>query len=156
MDWDRKVVTCPAGKESISWLPSTYTKNGMIFEARFATQDCFSCPSRPRCTRGKREPRIIGLQAREHYEALQTARKQQKTEAFRTSYAARAGVEGTHAQAVSRCGLRRCRYIGLAKTSLQHVLTAVAVNVFRVAEWCAGTTVAKTRCSRFAALQAAA
>ena len=156
VDWDRKVVTCPAGKESISWLPSTYTKSGMVFEARFATRDCFPCPLRPRCTRGKREPRILGMQAREHFEALQGARRHQKTTAFRDSYAARAGIEGTHAQAISRCGLRRCRYIGLAKTRLQHVLTAVAVNLVRVAEWCAGTPVAKTRCSRFAALQVAA
>jgi len=156
VDWERKVVTCPAGNESISWLPSTYTKNGMVFEARFARRDCFPCPLRPGCTRGKREPRTIGLQAREHFEALQGARKHQKTEAFRASYAARAGIEGTHAQAISRCGLRRCRYIGLAKTRLQHVLTAAAVNLVRVAEWCAGIPVAKTRCSRFAALQAAA
>jgi transposase len=156
VDWDREVVTCPAGKESISWLPSTYTKNGMIFEARFARRDCSPCPLRPRCTRGKREPRIIGLQAREHFEALRDARKHQRTEMFRASYAARAGIEGTHAQAISRCGLRRCRYIGLAKTRLQHILTAVAVNLVRVAEWCAGTPVAKTRRSRFAALQAVA
>jgi len=93
------------------------------------------------------------MQAREHFEALQGARKYQKTEAFRERYAARAGIEGTHAQAVSRCGLRRCRYVGLAKTRLQHVLTAVAINLVRVAEWCAGTPVAKTRRSRFAALQ---
>ena len=152
VDWDRKVVTCPAGNESISWLPSTHTENGMVFEARFATRDCFPCPLRPRCTRGKREPRIIGLQAREHFEALQGARKQQKTEAFRLSYAARAGIEGTHAQAVGRCGLRRCRYLGLAKTHLQHVLTAAAINLVRVAEWFAGTPVAQTRVSRFAAL----
>jgi len=137
-DWDRKVVTCPAGKQSISWLPSTHTENGMVFEARFATRDCFPCPLRPRCTRGKREPRIIGMQAREQFEALQDARKHQKTEAFRERYAARAGIEGTQAQAISRCGLRRCRYVGLAKTRLQHVLTAVAVNLVRVAEWCAG------------------
>jgi hypothetical protein len=44
VDWERKVVTCPAGNESISWLPSTYTKNGMVFEARFARRDCFPCP----------------------------------------------------------------------------------------------------------------
>ena len=156
VDWDRKVVACPAGKESISWLPSTHTESGMVFEARFATRDCFPCPLRPRCTRGKREPRTIGLQAREHFEALQGARKQQKTEIFRASYAARAGIEGTHAQAISRCGLRQCRYIGLAKTRLQHVLTAAAINLVRVAEWFAGTPVAKTRCSRFAALQGAA
>ena len=156
VDWDRKVVTCPAGKESISWLPNTWPKNGMVFEARFATRDCFPCPLRPRCTRAKREPRIIGLQAREHFEALQGARRHQETEVFRERYAARAGIEGTHAQAISRCGLRRCRYIGLTKTRLQHVLTAVAINLVRVAEWFAGTPVAKTRRSRFAALQVAA
>jgi hypothetical protein len=39
---------------------------------------------------------------------------------------------------------------------LQHVITAAAVNLVRVAEWFAGTPVAKTRCSRFAALQLAA
>ena len=155
VDWDRKVVNCPAGKQSISWLLSTHTESGMVFEARFATRDCFPCPLRPRCTRGKREPRIIGLQARAHFEALQGARKQQKTEAFRLSYAARAGIEGTHAQAINRCGLRRCRYLGLAKTHLQHVITAAAINLVRVAEWFAGTPVAKTRVSRFAALQAA-
>ena len=134
VDWDRKVGTCPAGKESLSWLPNTWPKNGMVFEARFATRDGFPCPLRPRCTRAKREPRIIGLQAREHFEALQGARRHQEPEAFRESYAARAGIEGTHAQAISRCGLRRCRYIGLAKTRLQHVLTAVAINLVRVAE----------------------
>ena len=52
------------------------------------------------------------MQAREHFEAPQGARKQQKTATFRASYAARAGIEGTHAQATSRCGLRRCRYMG--------------------------------------------
>ena len=79
VDWEREVVTCPAGKRSISWLPSSHTKNGIVLEARFATRDCFSCALRPRCTRGKREPRIIGLQAREHFEALQGARRHQKT-----------------------------------------------------------------------------
>jgi len=156
VDWERKVVTCPAGQESISWLPNTRAKNGMVFEARFARRDCTPCPLRPRCTRAKREPRIIGLQAREHFEALQGARRHQDTEAFRASYAARAGIEGTHAQAINRCGLRRCRYIGLAKTHLQHVLTAAAINLVRVAEWFAGTPRANTRVSRFAALQPAA
>ena len=46
VDWERRVVTCPAGKRSISWLPNTYPKNGMAFEARFARQDCTPCPLR--------------------------------------------------------------------------------------------------------------
>lgn len=71
-------------------------------------------------------------------------------------YAARSGIEGTHAQAISRCGLRRCRYIGLAKTRLQHVITAAAVNFVRIADWYGGIPAATTRRSRFAALQMAA
>jgi transposase len=156
VDWDRRVVTCPMGKESLSWLPNTYPKNGMVFEARFARKDCTPCPSRSRCTRSEKEPRIIGLLPREQHEALQATRREQGTEEFRSRYAARAGIEGTHEQAIRRCGLRRCRYIGEAKAHLQHLLTAAAINLVRLSEWWAGTALARTRCSRFAALQPAA
>lgn len=156
VDWDRQSVTCPAGKQSLSWLPSTYPQSGMMFEARFARQDCTPCPLRGRCTRAKREPRIIGLQAREHYEALQAARRRQETAAFRETYAARAGIEATHGQAIRRCGLRHCRYIGLARTHLQHLISAAAINLVRIEDWVNGIPTAQTRCSWFAALQKAA
>jgi len=156
VDWDRPVVTCPAGKASLSWLPNTYPKNGVVIEARFARADCTPCPLRSQCTRSKQEPRIIGLLPREQHEALQAARREQTTEEFRSRYAARAGIEGTHEQAIRRCGLRQCRYIGEAKAHLQHLLTAAAINLVRLSEWWAGTPLARTRCSRFAALQPAA
>jgi transposase len=156
VDWDRQVVTCPAGKTSLSWLPNTSPKNGMVFEARFARKDCTPCPHRSQCTRSKQEPRIIGLLPREQHEALQAARREQETEEFRCRYAARAGIEGTHEQAIRRCGLRRCRYIGETKAHLQHLLTAAAINLVRLSEWWAGTPLSRTRCSRFAALQPAA
>jgi len=155
VDWERRVVTCPAGKRSISWLPNTYPKNGMVFEARFARKDCTPCPLRAHCTRAKLEPRIIGLQAREHYEALHAARHRQTTPEFRARYAPRAGIEATHEQAVRRCGLRHARYLGLAKTHLQHIVTAVAINLVRLGEWWAGRAKAPTRRSRFAALNPA-
>jgi transposase len=155
IDWDRQVVTCPAGQQSGSWLPKT-TVPGVVVEARFSAKDRTPCPYRARCTRSKKEPRIIGLQPRNQYEALQATREVQTTEAFRQQHAARAGVESTHEQAIRRCGLRQCRYIGLAKTHLQHLVTAVAINLIRVGEWLAGTPTAPTRCSRFAALQGAA
>jgi transposase len=155
IDWDRQVVTGPAGQQSGSWLPKT-TVPGVVVEARFSAKDCTPCPHRARCTRSKKEPRIIGLQPRDQYETLQATREVQTTEAFRQQYAARAGVESTHEQAIRRCGLRQCRYIGLAKTHLQHVVTATAINLIRVGEWLAGTPTAPTRCSRFAALQRAA
>jgi transposase len=156
VDWDRQIVTCPGDKQSISWLPNTYPKNGAVFEARFSAKDCTPCPLRPKCTKAKREPRIIGLQSRQHHETLQTARKHQTTEDFKQSYAARAGIEGTHEQAIRRCGLRRCRYIGLPKTRLQHVATAVAINLVRMDAWWTSTPRAKTRCSHFEALRRAA
>ncbi|WP_245537432.1 transposase [Thiocystis violascens] len=86
---------------------------------------------------------------------LQGRREEQATEAFRRQYAARAGVESTHEQAIRRSGLRQCRDIGEAKTHLQHLATAVAINLIRVGEWLGGTPIAPTRCSRFAALQGA-
>jgi len=155
VDWERQVVTCPMGKQSISWLPHTYPKNGMTWEVRFARKDCTPCPRRAQCTRAKKEPRIVGLQAREPYEALQEARKRQTTEEFRRQYAPRAGIESTHAQGIRRCGLRQARYGGLAKTHFQHLATAAALNFVRLGEWLTGTPRAKTRGSPFAALKAA-
>jgi transposase len=102
VDGDRQVVTCPMGKQSISWLPHTYPKNGMTWEVRFARKDCTPCPHRAQCTKAKQEPRIVGLQAREPYEALQAARPRQTTEEFRQQYAPRAGIESTHAQGIRR------------------------------------------------------
>ena len=133
------------GKQSISWLPNTYPKNGMTWEVRFARKDCTPCAHRAQCTRAKKEPRLIGLQAREPYEALQAARKRQTTAAFHQQYASRAGIESTHAQGIRRCGLRQARYVGLAKTHLQHLATAAALNFVRLGEWFAGTPRAKTR-----------
>jgi transposase len=70
-------------------------------------------------------------------------------------YDKRAGREGTISQTVCALDMRRSRYIGLAKTHLQHVLTAAAINLLRVGNWLDEIPLAKTRCSPFAALRAA-
>ena len=48
-------------------------------------------------------------------------------------------------------GLRRTRYIGQAKTHLQHLLTAAALNLARFVAWVQGIPLAPTRTSAFAA-----
>jgi transposase len=58
--WEKEVVTCPAGKTSISWLPNTYPPSGMAFEARFARKDCTPCPLRAQCTSRSRSPGSSG------------------------------------------------------------------------------------------------
>ena len=65
-----------------------------------------------------------------------TSGKENKyTESFKQIYNKRAGVEGSISQATGRYQLRYCRYIGLAKTLLQHVITAAAINLSRMWDW---------------------
>jgi transposase len=152
IDWEAQVVTCPAGKQSHSWLPSTKPKDRCAYWVRFAKKDCDACEHRRQCTRSKKEPRELTLQTKEAYEALHAARRRQQTPEFKEAYKARAGIESAHEQGQRRCGLQQARYIGLAKTHLQHILCACALNLLRVGEWLAGTLRAKTRVSRFARL----
>ena len=90
--------------------------------------------------------------SREPYLALQAARQREASAAYGKQYAKRAGIEGTLSQGIRRCRLRRTRYIGLAKTHLQHIVTAAALNFVRLSNWLGGTPLAKTRRSSFAKL----
>jgi hypothetical protein len=47
-------------------------------------------------------------------------------------YAVRSGVESTVNEFAHGHGMRRCRYRGQGKAHIQHVLTAIAVNIERV------------------------
>jgi transposase len=76
----------------------------------------------------------------------------QKTPEFKQRYATRAGVEGNISQATGAFELRSSRYIGLAKTPLQHLATAAAINLTRMVAWLDGIPLAPTRSSRFSAL----
>ncbi|MFD1276203.1 reverse transcriptase domain-containing protein [Streptomyces kaempferi] len=53
-------------------------------------------------------------------------------------------------------GARRTRKAGLGKTALAHILTATAVNLFRLDAWWSGQPLAPTRTSHFVALDLAA
>jgi IS5 family transposase len=82
------------------------------------------------------------------------ARQRLKSEEGKRLYAQRAGVEGSLSQGVRAFGIRRTRYRRLAKTHLQQVVTAVAINLDRIAAWLEGRPLAATRTSHFAALAA--
>ena len=89
---------------------------------------------------------------RREHAVLAGIRARESTAEGQRLYAQRRGIEGTLSQAVRAFGLRRARYRGLARTSLQHVATAAAINLDRMAAWFAGRLLASTRVSRFAAL----
>ena len=156
IDWAARQATCPAGQTSVTWQPPHDQRGHGIINIAFARATCAACPLRPSCTRSAAGPRWLTVRPQAEHEALQAARRTQDTDAFKEQYAARAGIEGTISQGTRACDLRRARYTGFAKTHLQQVFTAAAINVTRLIAWANETPLAATRTSPFARLQIAA
>jgi len=152
IDWDSQTVTCPMGNANRYWRPGTGKHEKPNVMVKFDPADCQPCSARSRCTRSK--ARGLTLPQEAQYKALQAARERQTTEAFQEGYRKRAGIEATISQAVSALGLRQARYRGQAKSHLQHVATAAAINISRAVNWLWGIPRAQTRLSHFAALTA--
>ncbi len=152
IDWEAQKIICPNGKISQNWRELRDAFNNEIVQARFSRTDCRLCEQRALCTKSKGDPRLIRLRPKADHEALQALRQLQTTPEWKAQYDARAGVEGSLSQGVGRFGLRECRYLGLAKTHLQHLATAAAMNIVRLSAWLEGRPHAPTRTSRFASL----
>ena len=152
VNWKTKRVTCPQGKKSKSWTPTEDAWGNPVVYVKFSRTACRLCPVRVLCTRSKSEPRSLTLRPKAEHLAIQSIRQQQQTEEWIKRYNIRAGVEGTLSQGIRDFGLRQARYIGLPKVRLQHIMTAVAINVVRMVAWLRGVPHAKTRTSQFAAL----
>lgn len=152
IDWEAEQVICPMGQTSTSWRPRQDNYGNDVIEVRFDRPTCLVCGSRSQCTRAKKHPRTLRFKPQAQYLALQAARQRQTTDEFKLRYNIRAGVEGTVSQGTRSFDLRRARYIGLAKTRLQHILVASAINLTRAIAWLGEIPQAPTRQSRFAAL----
>lgn len=152
LDWEQRMATCPQGRQSVSWVSGQHDHAPEIVTIKFARADCGPCVVRARCTRSASGPRELRVRAQPYHEALQAARQRQTTEEFQKTYARRAGIEGTISQGVRRSDLRQARYVGLAKTHLQNLLTATALNIIRAVAWLEEIPRAHTRQSPFARL----
>src|SRR6266487_368552 len=134
IDWEAKSVICPAGQKSRDWghIPDRHGKPSL--RIRFPLPVCRSCPLHAQCTPVSAKVLILRPD-QQSFQALQEARKRKATPEFRALYAKRAGIEGTVAQAVRTCEIRRSRYIGLKKLNLQAFLTATSMNMLRACHW---------------------
>ncbi|WP_052567841.1 transposase [Ktedonobacter racemifer] len=153
IDWKAKQVLCPAGQTSRDWghIPDRHGKPRL--RIRFPLPLCRVCTLHEKCS--STAAKVLILRPDEAtYVALQQARKRQETAEFRALYAARAGIEGTVAQSVRTCEIRRSRYIGMKKLNLQAFLTATSINMLRACHWIAEAKLATTPTSRFAELLA--
>ena len=153
INWKTQQVTCPQGvKSTKKWSVHKDQWDNTVIGVKFPRKACRECQFRHLCTRSATEPREITLRPKEEHLAIVKRRKQQTNKRWLKQYNQRAGVEGTISQGVRGLGLRKCRYVGLEKVHLQHILSATAMNMIRLEAWFQGVPLAKTRVSSFAQL----
>jgi hypothetical protein len=128
IDYDRRQVTCPNGKTSGDWLAPPAQAPYLV--VKFDRRLCDPCPDRTRCTRS-RGGRTVSFLPRHLHQHQARNRADQQDPQWLRNYGSRSGIEGTIHEFVNGHRARQCRYRGLNKTHLQHVLTAIAVNVER-------------------------
>jgi transposase len=109
IDWEAHQARCPQGQTSIRWTPGRDVSGEPVVRIRFHGATCRICPVRQACTQANDAPRQLPVRPHVLPEAIQAARQRQETAEFTAQYTQRAGIEGTHTQAIRRCGLRHCR-----------------------------------------------
>jgi len=154
IDWDNRVATCPTGKTSTHCADRKTWRGTPNLAFFFNKKDCMPCLLRERCSRAKNSGRILTIYPQEQYQVQEEARQRQQTEDFKKLYGERAGVESTFSQGVRKIRLRHCRYIGLARTHLQQIASASALNFLRIFNWLIGERPRETRISPFMILAA--
>ena len=107
---------------------------GPLIVARFTRAQCQPCPVRAACTTSGDGKRTVGFPPREPYELQIRNRADQQDPAWHQRYAVRSGIEGTVCELAHGHGMRHCRCRGQPKAHLQHVLTAIAVNIERLSQ----------------------
>ncbi len=137
-DWEQRIAICPQNKTSTS-AKDGQARNGLpTVRFAFAATDCQPCPARSRCTRATKSGRQLTVYTEPLYSLLKELRAYQEKDDFKAHYRKRAGVEGTISQAARIANLHRARYWGLARTHLQHLATAAALNLIRLSDWLSG------------------
>src|SRR3954451_14457857 len=91
----------PLGQRSISWTPAIDNRTNEVIKIKFSTTDCGRCPVQVHCIRSEKKykRRTITIRPQARHEALQAARRRQKTPAEASQYALREGIEVTISEA---------------------------------------------------------
>ena len=133
IDWERQQAPCPQGKRSVTWRAGLDDAGAPRICATFSRTDCGACAVRALCTPAKAARRSVHFHPRPEYEALNQARARMNDPAWNERYHIRAGIEGTLSQGVRAFGMRRSRYIGLAKPDCNRSVRPRAERLTRCA-----------------------
>jgi hypothetical protein len=114
--------------------------------------DLYAADGKPALSPNRLAMVVIFQFMEDYHDTILAARRRQETPAFRETYRRRAGIEGTISEAVNSHAVRRSRYVGLARTTTQALLTAIAINLKRVALWLMAPGPRKPRPARLTCL----
>jgi hypothetical protein len=117
-------ATCPAGQTTTAVHIKRDEQGRPVLQFTFPRPVCEACRLFTRCVHSKTDGRTIT--SHYHEGLLRTARVQQATPEFKTSYRQRAAID------LVEHGLRRARYLGRVKVRLQNHWIGAVVNLKRL------------------------
>jgi transposase len=126
-------LTCPAGNTAPYHRRAVFDtkeqkRRGNIFQ--FKPEQCNNCELKGKCHKGNRG-RTVYIS---YYQPLfQQMKARLESEGGKAVYRNRYRIEHKIADLARYCGMRRCRYRGLARAGIHTLLAAIASNVKRMA-----------------------
>jgi len=125
-------LTCPAGNAAPYHRRAVFDgeqkRRGNIFQ--FRPEQCNGCRLKGRCCKGKRGRAVY---ISDHEPLFQQMKTRMESEEGKAIYRNRYKIEHKVADLARYCGMRRCRYRGLARAGIHTLLAAIASNVKRMA-----------------------
>jgi hypothetical protein len=125
---------CPGGQTPVEQTRDAATGTVAM---TFAAPACAACPHREECPARPCPDGTRVLETTVHRAVLERRRREQHTEAFRQTYAQRAGIEATNSELKRAHGLGKLRVRGAPAVSLAVHLKALACNVKRMVTYLA-------------------
>jgi hypothetical protein len=119
-------ATCPAGQPHGTCCRLESAGGPVSFRFEWSVKRCSRCPLKDPCLGKNQKHRTVTVG--ENHSLLQQRRKLMQTEAFKSDMRKRNAIEGTFSELVRTHGLRKARYRGLRKVSLQ-------TRLFRRTHW---------------------
>ena len=122
---------CEQGNKTESKKYAKVKSGREYYRYYFEKEKCRNCPLREECIKEKRVRKVlvVGLNTPEFYGYSQ----EQKTEEFKEKYKKRACQEWKNGEMKNFHGLDRAKGYGLISMTIQAKLTAIAVNLKRIA-----------------------
>jgi hypothetical protein len=132
----KDIVICPAGRIAShakrDFIHSEDQKrSGWMYQ--FSRKHCSICELRPLCVSSKSSVYGRSVHISVYEPLFQQMRQRMESEEGMKAYRQRYKIEHKVADLARYCGMRRCRYRGLAKAKIHTLLAAIASNVKRMA-----------------------